>query len=452
MDRLGHNQERQVTRRALLSMAAVGGLLSAACGVAGGSGATEKSPIEGVKPTGTINWSFWAVSQEQADNQLAQVKAFNAQQPDVKVEAIWVLSGDYRSKIISLISAGTPPELTQVDAYDMSSFVSQNLIQRMDPYMKGDRSFKLDDFLPGAFLENHHVFKGAHYSVPNGPESPRVLFYNKTKWKDAGLPLPNQLEEQGRWTWDAFVEHLTRVTQTVGANKNWGIAAQLGVDPGPHSWISSNNGKTMSDDLKTFVGDTKDTIDALQFQADLIHRHKVAPTPSDDLGTGDTFLSGRIAMKLDGAWAAAPLFTRPDIDYGIAPLPKSPKGIRKTVVKPNSQTIPTGVTGAKAAAAWELAKYITSPAFQKGLIDAGQNLTNRKDQVDYFLKTSPIRDRKVFMDAYDKKEVVAIPLFPKWRDYNIIVGEEMTKVRRGELNVQTALGSIKSRANDLLKS
>jgi len=430
----------------------MGGLLAAACGTAGGTGASERSPIEGVKPTGTINWSFWAVSQEQADNQLAQVKAFNAQQPDVKVEAIWVLSGDYRSKIIALISAGTPPELTQVDAYDMSSFVAQKLIQRMDPYMKGDKTFKLDAFLPGAFLENHHIFGGAYYSVPNGPESPRVLFYNKAKWKDAGLPLPNQLDEQGKWTWDAFVDHMSRVTQTAGANKNWGIAAQLGVNPEPHSWISSNNGKTMSDDLKTFVGDTKDTIDALQFQADLIHRHKVAPTPSDDVGSGDTFLSGRIAMKLDGAWAAAPLFTRPDFDYGIAPLPKSPKGMRKTVVKPNSQTIPVGVTGAKAAAAWELAKYITGPLFQKGLIDAGQNLTNRKDQVDYFLKTSPIRDRKVFMDAYDKKEVVAIPLFPKWRDYNAIVGEEMTKVRKAEVNVQTALGTIKSRANALINS
>ena len=41
---------------------------------------------------------------------------------------------------------------------------------------------------------------------------------------------------------------------------------------------------------------------------------------------------------------------------------------------------------------------------------------------------------------------------PKWDDYNAIVNEEMTKVRRGELNVPTALGAIKTRANELLKS
>jgi hypothetical protein len=63
-----------------------------------------------------------------------------------------------------------------------------------------------------------------------------------------------------------------------------------------------------------------------------------------------------------------------------------------------------------------------------------------------------VRNNKVFTDAYDKKEVVPIPLIPKWADYRGVVDEEMTKVRKGELNVQTALGNVKSRTADLLKS
>jgi multiple sugar transport system substrate-binding protein len=279
-----------------------------------------------------------------------------------------------------------------------------------------------------------------------------VLFYNKAKWAEAGLPLPNALEDQGKWTWDAYVDHMTRVSKGVSPDRSFGVAAQLGVTPNGHSFISSNNGKTLSEDLKSFGGaDDRNTIEALQFQADLILRHKVSPPPGENLGQGDTFLSGRMAAIVDGAWAAAPLFTRPDFDYGVAPLPKSPRGVRKTVVKPNSSTIPTGVTGLPAATAWEVAKYIMSAEFQKGQIDAGQSLTNRKDQVDYFLKNSPIRNNKVFMDAYDKQEVAAIPLVPKWEEYNAIVNEELTKVRRGEINVPAALTAIKTRANDILK-
>jgi multiple sugar transport system substrate-binding protein len=444
----------KTTRRSMLGgTGALGGAaLAAACGAPGGQPA-ERSAAGDAKPGGKITWSFWAVSQEQADNALNRLKEFHAQNPNIKVEAFYTDFAAYREKIVSMVTAGTPPEVTQVDAYWMPAFVQQGTIQRLDSYIKGDKSFSVDAFLPGAFMEHHHVFKGATYGIPNGPESPRVLFYNKAKWNENGLPLPNALEEQGRWTWDAFVDHMTRVSKGTSPERSWGINAELGVVPNPSSWIFSNNGKTLSDDLKSFVGaEDRNTVEALQFQADLIHKHKVSPPPGENLGPGDTFISGRRAMILDGAWAAAPLFTRPDFDYGVAPLPKSAKGVRKTVVKPNSSTIPTGIKGQPAATAWELVKFITSAAYQKGQIDAGQSLTNRKDQVDYFLKNSPIKNARVFMDAYDKKEVTAIPLVPKWVEYNDIVNEEMTKVRRGEQAVQAALTNIKTRANDLLKA
>ena len=97
----------QSTRRSFLgSVAALSGAtLAAACGASGG--ATEKSPVEGLKPGGTVFWSFWAVSQEQADNNLARVKDFNDQNPGVKVEAIFGPSGTpYKQKVVSLMSAG----------------------------------------------------------------------------------------------------------------------------------------------------------------------------------------------------------------------------------------------------------------------------------------------------------------------------------------------------------
>jgi len=444
-----------LTRRSILGSAAAGGAaLLAACGGAANSTASEKSPIEGIKPGGTISWSFWAVSQEQADNNLARLKEFNDQNPTVKVEAIFGPAGTpYKQKVIGLMSAGTPPELMQVDAYWMPEFVQKQLIQRMEPYIKGDKVFKLDAFLPGSFLEHHHIFDGAYYAIPNGAESPRVLFYNAARWQENGLPIPNDLEAQGKWTWETLVQHLTKVTQANGGTKNWGMAAQLGVVPEPHSFISANGGKTLSDDFKTFIGaDDKNTIEALQLQADLIHKHQVAWKPGEDLGPGDTLLTGRVAMKVDGAWAAAPYFVRPDFNYRVAPLPKSPKGMRKTAVKPNAMTIPVGVKGQTAATAWELIKFVAGPGYQKPQILVGQIITNLKELVDFFLKNSPIKDARVFVDPYDGKEVFPIPLIPRWDDYNGVVGEEMTKVRNGETSVAVALGNVKSRTADLLKS
>ena len=400
----------------------------------------------------TIVWSFWAVSQEQADNTLERVKDFNLTHPDIKVQALFVQNGDYRAKIISLISGGTPPQLTQVDAYDMAYFVQQQIVQRLDATIKNDKSFNLDDFLPGAFLADHQVFNGAYYAIPNGPESPRVLFYNKTKWQNAGLALPNDLEAQGKWTWDAFLEAATKVTTGVSPNRSYGFSAQLGFQPEPHTWIYSNGGKSLSDDRKSFIGNVPETAEALQFQTDLILKNNVAPRPGDNLGTGDSFLSGRMAMVEDGAWRAATLFTRPEFDYGVAPLPASPKGVRKTVVKPNALTIPVGVTGQPAADAYELAKFITGPVYQKALIDVGQAITNLKSLVDYFVQKSPIRDAHVFMDAYSKGEVLPIPLIPQWQDYSKIYSGEFNKVRAGTATVADALSAIKTQTDALLAS
>ena len=444
----------QTSRRSFLSSVAAlsGASLAAACGASGG--ATEKSPVEGLKPGGTVSWSFWAVSQEQADNNLARVKEFNDQNPGVKVEAIFGPSGTpYKQKVVSLMSAGTPPEVMQVDAYWMPEFVQQTLLQNMDPYIKGDKTFKLDAFLPGSFMDNHHIFSGKYYAVPSSAESPRVLFYNSLRWQQNGLPLPNDLEAQGKWTWDAFLQHMTKVTGTVNGNKNWGIASQLGIGPEPHSWIASNGGKVLSDDMKTFIGaENKETIAALEFQADLINKHQVSWRPGEDLGPGDSFLSGRVAAVLSGVWFAAPLFTRPDFTYRVVQLPKSPKGTRKTAVKPNALTIPVGVKGQPAATAWELIKYVSGPGYQQPQIQVGQIITNLKELVDYFLKNSPVKDAKVFVDAYETKEVTPIPLMPKWDDYNTIVNEEMTKVHKAETSIPAALGTIKSRTADLLKA
>jgi ABC-type glycerol-3-phosphate transport system substrate-binding protein len=121
------------------------------------------------------------------------------------------------------------------------------------------------------------------------------------------------------------------------------------------------------------------------------------------------------------------------------------------VLKPNTLTIPTLVKGQTAAAAWELMKFIAGPTYQKQLIRDGLSLTDLKELVDYFHKNTPVRDPKVYTDALEKKEVTALPLFPKWNDFVAIVTEEMNKVRSGAVSLPAAVGSIKPRVNDLLK-
>ena len=96
----GTKGTQSVSRRAFLGSATAGSVVfAAACG-AGGSTA-EKSPIGDAKPGGKITWSFWTVSQEQADNALARLKEFHAKNPNIKVEALWTPFAEYRAKVVS---------------------------------------------------------------------------------------------------------------------------------------------------------------------------------------------------------------------------------------------------------------------------------------------------------------------------------------------------------------
>jgi multiple sugar transport system substrate-binding protein len=448
---------RAITRRRLTGGLALLALPGAAC--AGPAGPAERSPIEGVQPAGRITWMVPTPGAVQMDNMLNGMKRYEAGNPGVQVETLYPEFGPggatYREKAVSMISAGSPPELLFVDAYWAAGWVAQKMLQPLTGYIKGDKTFRLDAYLDGTHLEDHHIFKGVYYGLTHNPESPRVLYYNRTKWLENGLPLPNALDQQGRWTWDAMLEHLTRISKGAPPARSYGILAQLGVVPEPHTWIFSNGGKTLADDKLSFVGDMKETVEALQFQADLIHKHQVAPKPTDDLGPGATlgaFLNGRLAMWQTGVWAAPGIMAVPEFDYGIVSVPKGPKGLRRTVVKPNSESIPVGVSGPRAAAAWELAKYIAGPEWQKGLIDAGQSLTHLKSQVDYFLKHCPIKDSKTFVEPYERKEVTHIPLIPRWVEYTAVVDEEFNKVRSGEAGVPAAVGAIKARVNEVLKS
>ena len=445
-----------LTRRSVLHAGAgalLGGaaLVAAGCGPTPGPGSTG-GPGAGGKPAGKITWSFWAVSQEQADSILARLKEFQAEFPEIQVEASFSSAGGpYRERILSMVTAGTPPEVMQVDAFSMAEFVDKQIVQRLDPYIKGDKSFKLDAYLPGGFMERHQIHNGVVYGVPNQSESPRVLFINKRRFQEAGLTLPSDLEQQGRWNWDTYLDAATRLSTGASPERSYGTREYLGVNAEQHSWVFLNGGKVLSDDVKAFVGEMPDTMAAWQYQADLVLKHRVAPPPGENLGAGDPFVTGRVAVFVSGLWAAAPFVNIKDLDYGVVPLPKSPKGIRRTVLKPNALTIPTQVKGQPAAAAWELMKFVAGPTYQKGLIRDGLALTNLKDLVDYFHKNTPVRDPKVFTDALERREVTPLPLFPRWTEFDQIVGEEMNKVRRGEVGLAAAVGNIKPRVADLLK-
>jgi multiple sugar transport system substrate-binding protein len=91
-------------------------------------------------------------------------------------------------------------------------------------------------------------------------------------------------------------------------------------------WVASAGGGLISEDGKQFQGylDSKATVAAMQFYADLYNKYKVAPPPKDInvfAGGNTEFETGRAAMRILGRWPQADLRKNPNIELGVVGMP-----------------------------------------------------------------------------------------------------------------------------------
>ncbi len=166
---------------------------------------------------------------------------------------------------------------------------------------------------------------GKIYGFPRDNDT-TVLYYNKDLFDDAGVAYPDET-----WTWDEFLEAAKALT----VRDARGRVVQYGVVLESNKYFNflHQNGADMFDDPLNptrFTLDDPKAIEALQFMADLINEHQVAPSFAQMLQLGSStelFQTGRVAMAMTNA-ARIPTFQQAPFEWGVAPLPAGRTGIR----------------------------------------------------------------------------------------------------------------------------
>lgn len=439
---------RTVTGTALTGTAA----FAAACGVSegtsttgsAGSAGTASQPAKAASTQpATLYWSAWGGG-ERVDQYKNQAERFTKAHPHIKVEFI-AQSGNYNEQITAMLASNTQLDVARLDGYVLASYVAKNQLVQLDPIMNADKTFKKANYLDGVFLEHHQVFQGKTYALPSG-DSPRVVWYNTAAWKSAGQADPNELEAKGQWTWDAYLSALKAIAKGTGEEKTWGGRAYLAANTETWPWIHMAGGQVLSKDLKSVVIDQPQALQALEWQLDLMQKHRVAPGPNDKL-PGGAFENGKLASFISGNWDAQGFKLKNFQDYSIAPLPKGPKG-RFTTFKPNGLTMPVATKHREQA--WQLVRWLTDD-IEKEYVDSGIFMAFRKDNVEYFLKNFPGPNAKWFVEPFTKKEVIPVDVTKHWPEMSKIMNGELAAVQKGEKSVKDAAGEIKRLVEPLLK-
>ncbi|HEU5314634.1 MAG TPA: ABC transporter substrate-binding protein [Chloroflexota bacterium] len=349
------------TRRAAIAGgASLLGALAVACGAGGAGGGASASTNLG--PNGyafksPVQLTYWkSLEGPRHDAQVKLTDDFNASRSDVKVTLEHVGNYDQAAqKLTAVLAANTPPDvmLMTVDSY-LPGFARMGALHPLDDFAKSDKSAKFDTFVP-TFIKNGTI-DGKFYQVPLARSTP-LVYWNRDHFRAAGLP------ETAPDSWDQVVDVAGKLSRSSALQPDPADGSKFAFPVAGYWWtfqsIAWSFGGQLSDDKFNPTVTQPETVQALQFLVDLVHRHRVARAYKTVGATSQPFYQGQLSFYVDSTANLTQVQQNmPSVRVGTAFMPKQKAravpggGSGLTIIK----SIPTE----KKEAGWEFMKFVTS--------------------------------------------------------------------------------------------
>lgn len=369
-----------MTRRRFLAgmsaTAAASATVLAACGASPRAPTTNAQP--GAQPAGAATPSqsrpvqFMNWDPVEGTSYEAVIKAYE-QQTGRRVEIIPTPGSgtEYETKVRAMLAGGNAPDIMRTNDDYVRYYSSKQQVVDLSAYIK--RDIKRDDYSE-AVLDFPIQPDGRNTAWSVGTQ-PRLIFYNVTMFKEAGVPLPPKDWVDTNWKWANFLDAAKKLTK---GNERWG--ALVYTDTGFEQIWPTNNGHPSgiySKDGKQFTLADPKAAEAIQWVVDLTCKHQVQPERGlvrQSNAANGLFAAGKIGM-FESTAGVNEYFRRnipkPDdpahFAYDVAPIPGN------VAQRTTASLILFTVTKSSKdpAAAWELLKYMASLEAGKIFADRG---------------------------------------------------------------------------------
>ena len=247
-----------------------------------------------------------------------------------KFEFAPLIESEMIAQITSSVAAGDPVfDVGYIQSNWVYPLADQKMLQNLDEI----DCINLSEEKWVDFVTDIGNYKEGHYMMdPDIVRGPRVLlFWNKTMFKNKGLPDLYELQRKGEWTFDKLLECATALTEDTDGDKIPNVYGITGLQFMREQAIFSNGGSLVDVDKKTgkptFKLNSPNVIEALQWLTDLRFKHNVVDEP--EASTWDyysySFKKGISAMCVTEIYLQERFKDMKD-DYGIVMFPKGPKG------------------------------------------------------------------------------------------------------------------------------
>ncbi|MFZ4507818.1 MAG: extracellular solute-binding protein [Fimbriimonas sp.] len=265
----------------------------------------------------------------------AVVREFERRNPTIKVRLLTMGAGTMNpQKLMTAIVGKVPPDVVHQDRFTVSDWASRGAFRPLSDLIDRDKDKDpegtptADKFYPAAW--NEGSYQGKVYGIPTGADN-RVLYWNRAMFRNKAkeLTAAGLDPERAPRTWSELLAYSKILTE----RKPDGSLIRAGFIPNyGNSWLYmfafQNNASFLSPDGKTCTLAEPNAVEALQFVVDgydIIGGYEKAKAFETGFlsGLNDPFVTGKVAMKIDGDWILGDTLARygPGTPFATAPPP-----------------------------------------------------------------------------------------------------------------------------------
>ena len=217
-------------------------------------------------------------------------QAFAAKYPTCRVDQVSPPFAQYHDQVLVQLQASSPPDVIRIDDPQLQYYIDQDWLEPLDPWLK---AAGLD---PNTFISSQKdaMRNGHAYAVPR-ETNPRVFFYNRALFRQAGFDVPPNLA--------SYREALRKTSDPQSGQFGMGIATKSGDPTGLMIQLMPivlGFGASFYNGSKPTATDPK-VIAALQFVKDLWDNNQI-PRGLDAVTINNLVSQGKIASIISGSF------------------------------------------------------------------------------------------------------------------------------------------------------
>jgi len=387
----------------------------------------------------SVGWGGWL-----SDPWMELVDRFSESQSAIQIPNGYEDVAEGYQKVMAQAVGAVAADVYMFETKYMHGFASRGFFVPLDEYIAVSDVIKEEYYFADDWRQ---LFWGGRQYLAPFDNSPAMIWYNKDVFEKAGVDYPPN--KFGQWKWTDFLDTALKLTRGEGAERIYGWAGErwwVYFLP----WVWSNGGWLLNEEKTQCVIDMPETVEALHWAQDLVHKHKVQPTSGELIPGGNSamFYMGRAAMAQRGTWWAIDLKAQEGLRWNVAPMSDGKAGafLRSPL---DAWGIWTGSQHRDAA--WEFIEFLSRSESLELLTKAGLSVS-RKDVMlsDVFLKQEPTDvDWYLFVDALDGhiRPHPDTAIFTEMQD---LITPAWEAVLDGASTVEEMVSKVKDPINELL--